>query len=178
MELRKAVKTDAEMVGRVLVSSYNISDIQEGIRVFHEETEKKFNYVVAEESTVVGIASWVAHGLPKHGLCEMDRLAVLPGYRSRGIAKKLFSFLVENAKGFYVSNNSRLRKLYLLTHAANGNAQELYKKLGFSYEAAFTDHYYDGVNELVFSMFFGREKHHESIQDECDFPCVPVWAGL
>jgi len=184
MNIRKAVPADAEMVGSVLMSSYNISDIQEGTRVFYEETEKKINYVVAEEEIIVGIASWIVHGLPKHGLCEMDRLAVLPEYRGKGIAKKLFSFLVEDAKRFYESNNSKLRKLYLLTHTTNGNAQGLYKKFGFSHETTLRSHYYGGLDELVFSMFFDSTKNRDDTlrinygenpeTGDPDFPCAPV----
>ncbi len=160
MQFRKSVPADAMMIGKVLSRSYNMSNILEGARTFCDETERGFNYIVAEEENhVVGVASWVAHGLPKHGLCEMDRLAVLPAYRGRGIATHIFNFLLDDATAFYESQGSRLRKLYLLTHATNETAQSLYRKLDFVHEATLRNHYYEGVDEYVFSMFPERQHH-------------------
>ena len=155
MKMRRAIPHDAAMIGDVLASSYNIKDAAEGSDIFRDETERKFNYVVAEEGErVIGIASWVMHGLPKHGLCEMDRLAVLPEYRGMGIATQLFGFLARDADRFYKESGSSLRKLYLLTHATNKTAHSLYEKLGFKHEATLTKHYYPDKDEYIFSMFF------------------------
>jgi ribosomal protein S18 acetylase RimI-like enzyme len=94
------------------------------------------------------------HGLLKHELCELDRIAVLPECRGKGIAKELFNKLIEDAKAFYEKNNSKLRKLYLLTHADNIRAHKFYEKLGFKHETTLKEHYYKDKDEFVFSMFF------------------------
>ena len=155
MKIRKATHGDAEGVAKVLVQSYNIKDIKEGIDVFDNETKKSFNYIVAEEDKkIIGIVTWKVHGLPKHQLCELDRIAVLPEYRGKGVAKKLFEALVKDAKAHYKKNNSKLRKLYLLTHADNIRAQKFYEKLGFKHETTLKEHYYKDKDEYVYSMFF------------------------
>ena len=95
------------------------------------------------------------HGLPKHQLCELDRIAVLPEYRGKGIAQKLFNSMVKDAKVFYKKNKSKLRKLYLLTHADNTRAHKFYEKLGFKHETTLKQHYYKNKDECVYSRFFG-----------------------
>ena len=155
MKIRKATKKDAKGIANVLVQSYNIRDLKEGINVFKNEIKKNHNYIVAEEKEkIVGIVTWLMHGLPKHQLCELDRIAVLPDYRGKGFARQLFNALIKDAKSIYKKNKSRLRKLYLLTHADNTRAHKFYEKLGFKHETTLKEHYYKDRDEYVYSMFF------------------------
>ena len=155
MKIRKATAKDAKGIANVLLRSYNINDIKEGILVFNNETKKHHHYIVAEENKkIAGIATWVMHGLAKHQLAELDRIAVLPQHRGKGIARPLFDALVKDAKQFYKKNGSKLRKLYLLTHADNERAQRFYEKLGFKHETTLKEHYYKGKDEYVYSIFF------------------------
>ena len=155
MKIRKAKSKDAKGIANVLVHSYNIKDLKEGIQVFKNEIKQNHNYIVAEESgKIIGIVTWLMHGLPKHQLCELDRIAVLPQYRGKGVARKLFQALIKDAKSFYRKNKSKLRKLYLLTHSDNIRAHKFYEKLGFKHETTLRQHYYKGKDEYVYSMFF------------------------
>ncbi len=155
MQIRKPTLKDAKGIANVLIKGYNIKSLNEGIYVFKSETKKFHSYIVAEENKkIVGIVTWLMHGLPKHQLCELDRIAVLPEYRGKGVAKKLFEALIRDAKQVYKKNNSKLRKLYLLTHADNLRAHKFYEKLGFRHETTLKEHYYKNKDEFVYSMFF------------------------
>lgn len=155
MKIRKATIKDAKGIANVLVQSYNIKDLKEGIETFKNEIKKRHQYIVAEEKgKIIGIVTWLMHGLPKHQLCELDRIAVLPEYRGKGVAYKLFQALIKDAKSFYNKNKSKLRKLYLLTHADNTRAHKFYEKLGFKHETTLKQHYYKDNDEYVYSMFF------------------------
>ncbi len=155
MKIRKAAIKDAKGIANVLVQSYNIKGLREGLNTFNNEVKKQHNYIVAEDNgKVIGIVTWLVHGLPKHQLCELDRIAVLPEYRGKGIARQLFNALIRDAKAFYKKNKSRLRKLYLLTHADNIRAHKFYEKLGFGHETTLKEHYYKDKDEYVYSMFF------------------------
>ena len=155
MKFRKATAKDVNGIARVLVESYNIKDIKEGKEVFKSETKKSHNYVVADDKKkIIGIVTWLMHGLPEHQLAELDRIAVLPDYRGKGIAKELFTALIKDANTFYKKRDSKLRKLYLLTHANNKGAHKFYKKMGFKHETTLKQHYYKNKDEFVFSMFF------------------------
>jgi len=157
MKLRKATSKDTKKIAEVLVKSYNIKDLKEGINIFKSETKKFHNYIVAEDNDrVVGIVTWVVHGLPKHQLCELDRIAVIPQYRGTGVAKKLFDALVKDAESYYKKYNLKLRKLYLLTHADNIRAHTFYEKLGFKHETTLKEHYYKKKDEFVYSIFFNN----------------------
>lgn len=157
MELRKSRIEDAEGIGKVLKQSYNINSIEEGLSVFKDEINKGSNYIVAYDNGIIGLASWVVRGLPKHQLVELERIAVLPEYKGKGVAIKLFESLREDADNFYKSNGFKLRKVYLCVHATNLIAQSFYKKIGFSYEATLKNHYYNGVDEMIFSLFINKD---------------------
>lgn len=155
IEYKKAVKEDAEGVALVLKECYNIDSIEYGIKVFEEEVKKGHHYIVAaSEGKVVGITTWLIHGLPKHGLCELDRIAVLPEVRGKGVAKELFNALIKLADEEYRKSGFKLRKLYLLTHEDNERAQAFYEKVGMKHETTLKEHYYADKNERVYSIFF------------------------
>ena len=155
MKIRKAALKDAKGISNVIAQSYNIEDLKEGINVFKNEIKKNHKYIIAEENgKIIGIVTWVMHGLPKHQLCELDRIAVLPEYRGKGVARQLFNALIKDAKAFYKKNKSELRKLYLLTHADNTRAHKFYEKLGLKHETTLKKHYYKNKDEFVYSMFF------------------------
>ncbi|HZX45039.1 MAG TPA: GNAT family N-acetyltransferase [Candidatus Nanoarchaeia archaeon] len=155
MMIRDATSMDARGIGAVLKECYNIASVEEGVLVFNSETAKGHHYIVAEDNgKIVGLTTWLMHGLFRHQLCELDRIAVLADYRGKGAAKALFDALVVSADAFYKKHGFKLRKLYLLTHADNLQAQRFYEKMGFSHETTLKSHYYDGKDEFVYSRFF------------------------
>ena len=155
MKFRKATEEDVEGIAKVLVESYNIESIKEGKKVFQEETSINHNFIFADDDgKIAGIVTWLMHGLPKHQLAELDRIAVLPEYQGKGVAKELFKALIEDSKKFFEKNNSKLRKLYLLTHTENKRAHKFYEKMGFTHETTLKEHYYENKDSFVFSMFF------------------------
>jgi len=155
MKLRKATGKDAVGIATVLKECYNIDSIKEGVNVFTEEVHKRHHYLVADdEGRIAGITTWRMHGLPKHQLCELDRIAVLPPYRGKGVSTALLKALVKDADSVYKKNGFRLRKLFILTHDNNKRAQAFYKKMGFKHETTLKHHYYKGKHEFVFSRFF------------------------
>lgn len=155
MKIRRSKPSDAKGVANVLVNSYNVKDINEGVNVFKSETAKQHVYIVAEDKgKIIGLATWIMHGLPKHQLAELDRIAVLPEYRGQGAARPLFNALLKDAKDFYRKNKSKLRKMYILTHYDNVRAHRFYEKLGFAHETTLKQHYYENKDEFVYSQFF------------------------
>ncbi len=155
MKFRKATAKDAVGIATVLKECYNIDSIKEGINVFKEEVQKKYNYIIADdEGRIAGLTTWQMHGLPKHQLCELDRIAVLKEYRGKGLGRALFNALIKAANEEYKKHSSKLRKLYILTHADNKKAQIFYKKMGCKHETTLKNHYYKGKDEFVFSRFF------------------------
>lgn len=155
MKVRKARIEDANVIGFVLSQSYNIESIQQGKNAFYNELKKGINYIVAEEDgKIIGLTTWFNHGLPKHGLIELDRIAVLPEFRGKGVAKQLFLELINHADNELKKFGQKLRKLFLLTHADNKQAQAFYTKMGLSHETTLKSHFYEEKDELVMSKFF------------------------
>ena len=67
--LREATYDDKDQIAKVLLDFYNMNDVDEAIQSFNNELDKDFHYIVAEEAgKIIGLVTWLVHGLPKHGL--------------------------------------------------------------------------------------------------------------
>lgn len=153
--IRKAQNTDAKEIALVLLDFYNMENYEEAVQTFQTENDKDYHYIVAiENEKIIGLVTWVMHGLPKHGLFELDRICLLTQSRGKGVGKKLVDTLVNDAQLWYEKSGARIRKLYLLTHEDNKSAQVFYEKIGFSHEASLKSHYYNGKDERVYSLYF------------------------
>ena len=87
--IRLGTAADTEQAARVLLAAYNMADMAEARAAYQRETEMGHRYLVAEAAgAIVGISSWYLHGVPHHGLAELDRIAVLPEYRMNGAGKR------------------------------------------------------------------------------------------
>ena len=153
--LRKAKNTDTNEIAAVLLDFYNMDNVSEAIHAFETELEKDYHYIVAlENGKIIGLVTWLIHGLPKHGLFELDRICLLSESRGKGVGKKLVDALINDARSWYEDQSSKIRKLYLLTHEDNTSAHIFYEKVGFTHETTLTGHYYDDKDERVYSIFF------------------------
>ena len=116
--------------------------------------KKDFHYIVAvDDGDIIGLVTWIMHGLPKHGLIELDRICILGTARGKGVGKKLIEELLNDAGEWYKRMDAQIRKLYLLTHEGNTNAHAFYEKIGFDHETTLKDHYYKNQDERVYTMF-------------------------
>ena len=152
---RRATLKDANQISSVLIDFYNMKDANEASEAFISEMEKDFNYIVAlQDDVIIGLVTWLPHGLPKHGLFELDRICLLSEARGNGVGKDLINELITDADKWYKSMGENIRKLYLLTHEDNVDAHIFYEKVGFDHETTLKDHYYKNQNERVYSQFF------------------------
>lgn len=153
--IRKANMSDAGKVAEVMLEFYNMDNLKEATHAFESEMHKHYNYILAQEGhKVVGFVTWLSHGLPKHGLVELDRICLLADCRGKGVGKLLVDYLINDARKWYSENESMMRKLYLLTHEDNSSAHIFYEKVGFNHEATLKSHYYDEKDERLYSIFF------------------------
>ena len=152
---RRATLRDANQISSVLMDFYNMKDANEAAEAFISEMEKDFHYIVAiQDDVIIGLVTWLSHGLPKHGLFELDRICLLSETRGKGVGRDLVNELIIDADKWYKSNGESIRKLYLLTHEDNSDAHAFYEKVGFVHETTLKDHYYKRQNERVYSKFF------------------------
>ncbi len=152
---RTATLKDADQISSVLMDFYNMKDINEAYEAVVSEMGKDFHYIVAlNDDVIVGLVTWLNHGLPKHGLFELDRICLLSESRGKGIGKGLVKELIIDADKWYKSKGGSIRKLYLLTHEDNVDAHIFYEKVGFDHEVTLKNHYYKDQNERLYSKFF------------------------
>ena len=75
---RSATQKDVDQISSVLFDFYNMKDANEASEAFISEIEKDFHYIVAVQNDfIIGLVTWLPHGLPKHGLFELDRICIL-----------------------------------------------------------------------------------------------------
>ena len=152
---RKATLKDVNQISSVLMDFYNMKDYNEASDAFKSEMEKDFHYIVAlQNDVIIGLVTWLPHGLPKHGLFELDRICLLSEARGKGVGRCLVDELIKDADLWYKNMGGNIRKLYLLTHESNVDAHSFYANVGFDHEATLKDHYYTNQNERVYSKFF------------------------
>ena len=157
MIIRKAIKDDADQIADVMLDFYNMENSQEATNAFISEISKDYQYILAlEGERIIGLVTWLMHGLPKHGLFELDRICILKEARGKGIGRGLVNTLVEDAKNWYQEQGSKIRKLYLLTHEENVSAHLFYERVGFQHEVTLKDHYYENKDERLYSIFFNQ----------------------
>ena len=90
LHYRKATIKDADQISSVLIDFYNMKDANEASEAFISEMEKDFHYIVAlQDDVIIGLVTWLSHGLPKHGLFELDRICLLSEARGKGVGKGL-----------------------------------------------------------------------------------------
>ena len=83
---KKATIDDKNEIAEVLLDFYNMNDLNEAINVFSSELKKYLHYIAAiEQDKIIGLITWLMHGLPKHGLFELDRICILSESRGKGI---------------------------------------------------------------------------------------------
>lgn len=151
---RKARIGDADEIAHVLLQNYKIKDAEEAISTFKKEFIKGHNFIVAiENGDIVGVASWMRHGLPKHQLAWLNRFAFLKDVPFE-TAEELFSTLVQDADKTFKEQDAKLRKIFVFCHMSNEKMKKFYEKLGLVKEAVLKDHFYKGEDELIYSMFF------------------------
>lgn len=154
MQIRRGVPKDAEEVAPIFLATYNINTQKEAKQAYVRELKEGRTFFIAyHKNCAIGFISWYMHGMPHHGLAELERVAVVPEHRGKGIGKLLFEHMLVDTKKFYHKEGNSLRKIFLMTHDDNLRAQSFYKKMGMYKEAILKDHYYDGRDEAVYSLF-------------------------
>lgn len=154
MTIRLADIKDSEGISQVFMATLNMPTKDEALAAFESELASGHQFLVAEEDgQIIGLLSVILHGRPRHGLAELDHIAVLPSHRRQGIATKLFNESIKQLKQFYAQKGFKFRKYFLLTHADNLAAHSFYQKLGLKKEAVLKKHFYEDKDEFVYSLF-------------------------
>lgn len=81
---------------------------------------------------------------------QIQNLAVAPGFRRQGVARRLLEFVLGRALG------AGMKTAWLEVRAGNLPAITLYRELGFRDEARRPNYYHDGEDALT--MAFCRER--------------------
>ncbi len=97
----------------------------------------RFIFALDEDGNVLGFVTWERHGSPSNRLAELEHIGVdLTNPAARGIGRDLIAALEADVHEIYrLHRFPGARKIFLLTHAENNRAQNLYRKCGFVHTA-------------------------------------------
>lgn len=142
MNIRKMVLED---IPEVLVADEKSFTKPWNEGMFTDEIKKEYaDYYVAEaDGEIIGYGGiWSIYET-----AELMRIAVIPEFRGRGIAKEIMEAMTECAK------DRGCERMMLEVRKSNVSAQELYKKFGFC-EISIRKGYYDGEDAVIMEATF------------------------
>jgi N-acetylglutamate synthase-like GNAT family acetyltransferase len=155
VSIRKATLHDAESVIEVLSRYYNFENKDEALQIFHREYSLHYHFRVAVEGDeILGVVSWRMHGLPKHGIAKLKRIAVLPDSEQRSmVLEMLYDAALADMDYFYRDQGYALRKVYMMVPGNNQFLHAFVRDHGMHCEARLHSHYYEGRDEYMYSLF-------------------------
>jgi ribosomal protein S18 acetylase RimI-like enzyme len=108
-----------------------------------------------EEEAMCGFVSWRPWGEPRHQLAELYHLGVKPDSPARGLGRRLVAAMEAAAhEHFRSAGFPGARKIFMLTHATNVRAQNVYRRCGYRCVATLPSFFRQGVDEYVFEKEF------------------------
>jgi N-acetylglutamate synthase-like GNAT family acetyltransferase len=155
ISVRKATLRDSRMISELLVKKYKFETLAEASRAFCLEYRQRHHFRIAEsDGRTLGILSWRPQGTLQHGVVELVRLAVVSDYPDpRQVKEELFDVMIAEADFIYRQHGVRLRKIFSMIHADAKHIKKFYLDKGMQQEAVLHNHFYNGRDELVFSLF-------------------------
>ncbi|MFA6553087.1 MAG: hypothetical protein WCT27_01540 [Patescibacteria group bacterium] len=153
--VHKAMLKDSRMVAKLMKQKYSFRKLGEAEETFRKEMGQHHHFRIAWlDAEAVGLISWRTQGGVHHGVAELVRLAVSSSVpEPREVKEALFDIMVAEADSFYREHGIRLRKVFSMIHADNRHIREFFQDKGMRQEAVLKNHFYPGMDELVFSLF-------------------------
>lgn len=126
--------------------------VEEIVEQTRREIARGDRFILAFDESLIGFVTWELHGGPDNRLAELEHIATDPNNpEARGLGRRLIEDLEQDVHAFYRrAGQPGARKIWLLTHAANTRAQNLYLRTGFKHTATLPDFWHLGVDELYF----------------------------
>lgn len=155
ISVRKATLRDSRVISELLAKKYKFSTPAEASRVFRMEYQQSHHFRLAEsDGRILGILSWRPQGTLQHGVVELVRLAVVSDCPDpRQIKEELFDVMIAEADFYYRQHGARLRKIFSMIHADAKHVKKFFLDKGMQQEAVLHNHFYNGRDELIFSLF-------------------------
>ncbi len=114
------------------------------MKIYSPYSKKEEILTIKKAGEIIAYISFKQIGKPKHELYEITRIEVDKKYRHKGLASRLFSEMITEIK---------FRKLFVTTHISNTSARKFYESVGMDFEARLSNHYYQGEDEVVYSLY-------------------------
>lgn len=118
------------------------------------ESYLKYNKMIIakENNKIVGVLQWHIKENPQSGVVEFEEIFVNKELRGKGIGSKLVDFAIKDVKEYFISNNLKLRKIFLFTNKNNIPARKLYEKYGFKFIAELNELFSDNEKEAFYCL--------------------------
>ncbi|MFA5135098.1 MAG: hypothetical protein WC505_04945 [Patescibacteria group bacterium] len=153
--IRRASRQDSQQVSDLLAKKFSFPSLAIAEKTFRNECAYQHYRIAEEHGRVVGLVSWKTEGLLSHGVAELCRLALDAAPADTEYVKEmLFDQVIAEADYFYKQRGFRLRKIFSMIHADNREIKEFFLNKGMQQEAILRNHYHNGTDELIFSLFF------------------------
>ncbi len=136
--IRRATEADVATIARIEVECFGTEAWSE--QLVREQLVADHHVVLVGHAIAYGVVSWLGD------VADLDRIAVLPFARRRGIAGDLLEQLIEAARGLGAE------RMLLEVAADNDAATGLYRSYGFTTITTRTGYYPAGTDALVMQL--------------------------
>lgn len=153
--IRKATCQDGQLISHLLLKKYSFSSPKLAIDTYNHECSYQHYRIAVDNKQVVGLICWRVQGSNDHGVAELTRFAIdMNSDDPKYIKELLFDQMVAEADYYYKQRNSKLRKIFSMIHSDDKIIKEFFQNKGMQQEAILRNHYHNGQDELIFSLFF------------------------
>lgn len=152
--IRRATCQDSQLVSSLLTKKFSFPSSSVAERTFKCECAYQHYRIAEENGQVVGLVSWKTEGLLSHGVVELCRLAIdTTSTDPEYVKEMLFDQVVAESDYYYKQRGFRIRKIFSMIHADNREIKEFFLNKGMQQEAILRNHFHNGTDELIFSLF-------------------------
>ena len=141
----------------VYCRAFTNSNLNDAAGMIDEELAQGHRYIIASTGQqMAGFVSWRSWGRPRHRLVELYHIGVdLQNPNAKGVGRQLIEEMERDIQARYRSYGlPGARKIFILTHADNLRAQNLYLRCGYEQQAVLPNFFRTGVDECYFAKDF------------------------
>ncbi|MBI3573289.1 MAG: GNAT family N-acetyltransferase [Candidatus Kerfeldbacteria bacterium] len=149
------IETCLATITSVFCSAFRRVDRVNVENLIQAEVQQGHHYLVAiADGQIHGFVSWAMRYEPRHQIAELVHIGTNP-YGPRGLGRPLIAAMEADIRDFFQDRSlSGIRMIYILTHADNPPAHNLYERCGYKHAATIPSFFRAGMDEYMFTKHF------------------------
>lgn len=140
-----------QQLAAVFCRAFGRHDRQAVETMIDEEAFLGHRYIIASvDGEFAGFVSWRRWGEDRHRLAELFHIGIdLQNQQARGLGRLLIAQMEEDVHAAYQRVSlPGARQIFILTHADNSRAHNLYRRCGYEHRATLPNFFHPRIDEV------------------------------